>query len=145
MSATPILLTRSGCNQPPLAPADGNRNANPTAHNNAMINPFCFAVAKTLQRPRWRGRPAGAAASDSSPLGVALFCSWISSCIRDRLRLQCPVSVEHERGRSVSLFVESLTLLQLDDLGLLFLTDEPTSLVKEQDPETELYLFDPKA
>ena len=27
----------------------------------------------------------------------------------------------------------------------LFLTDEPISLVKEQDPETELYLFDPKA
>ena len=27
----------------------------------------------------------------------------------------------------------------------LFLTDEPTSLVKEQDPETGLYLFDPKA
>jgi uncharacterized protein len=27
----------------------------------------------------------------------------------------------------------------------LFLTDEPTSLVKEEDPETGLYLFDPKA
>jgi predicted DNA-binding protein with PD1-like motif len=27
----------------------------------------------------------------------------------------------------------------------LFLTDEPTSLVKEEDPETDLYLFNPKA
>ena len=27
----------------------------------------------------------------------------------------------------------------------LFLTDEPTSLVKDEDPETGLYLFDPKA
>jgi len=46
----------------------------------------------------------------------------------DRFRLHCPISGEPEPGRSFSLFVESLTLFW-----------------RRRGPETELYLFDPKA
>src|ERR1700757_4886213 len=108
---------RSGCNQPPLAPADGNKNANPTAHSNAMINPFCFTVSHSLERPRWRGRPVGASPFDSPTVTAVLFCSWISSSIRDGQLSHCPISVEPGRDRSFSLFVEFLTLLRPDAIA----------------------------